>query len=147
MVKQQNLEKIAQFFKEFLRILRKIIFSFGGCIRLSFHIKFFQNRTEIVRFITKIFLISSALVGFVPPPEPPHTPSNELLDCVLGPTSEFYGKKLKFKRKISGKITKIRQRSGGPPPEPPGRIEFSINIIFLSKSVQKIHEIYEVINF
>ena len=40
MGKQQNLEKIAQFLRNFLRILWKITFSYESCIRLSSHIKF-----------------------------------------------------------------------------------------------------------
>ena len=41
MAKQQNLEKISPFFKNFLRILRKLIVSDGSGIEVSFHIKLF----------------------------------------------------------------------------------------------------------
>ena len=48
-----------------------------------------------------------------------------------------------------GKILKNSLASGGaPPPEPHGRIKFSIILIFLSNSVQKIHAIFvKLLNF
>ena len=85
--------------------------------------------------------------GFAPPSESTYTESTELLFCLGGRPANFR-KKVKMQEENLGKIHKNSLASGGSAPEPPGRIEFSIILIFLSNSVQKIHAIFvKLLNF
>ena len=79
-------------------------------------------------------------------PEPTYPESTKLLSFVLGADPRILGKNLKCKRNIYGKLIKIGQRRGPPPPEPPVLIQFSIILIFLSNFVQEIHAIFCKVN-
>ena len=63
-------------------------------------------------------------------------------------TLEFWGRNKSGKRKISDKITKMRQRRGGrsfPHPEPPSRIEFSITLICLTNFSSNILKVIKFV--
>ena len=72
--------------------------------------------------------------------EPPQC--NKLVACFLGADPRLVGKQLKWQEENLGKkhTNSLATRST---PEPPGRIELSIIIRFLSKSAQGIHAIFE----
>ena len=89
-----------------------------------------------------IYLKKNLLFPWLPP-EPPYTPSNELLAWVLGAVPWIFGKKLKGLEENLGIITKIASVGvGAPSPNIAGLREFSIILIFLTKSAQKNNEIF-----
>ena len=87
---------------------------------------------EIVRFFMKNLNFLWRSGGGRLRPRTSHTPRNELFACVLGANPRISSKKVER--------GKLMEKSKNPLP---GRTAFLIIIIFLSKSSQKIHKIYE----
>ena len=147
MVKQQNLEKMAQFSKEFSKNSAKNHENVNMKLELSFKLNSFKISQKSSDFSVKISNFLQRSGGFAPR-APQYAVSTKLLSFVLGSDPRILGKKLKWQEENLAKIQKKFASVGGSAPEPPDRIKFSIILIFLSNSVQKMHAIFEkLLNF
>ena len=109
-------------------------FSIEYCFRLIY----FKNSLEHSDFYVKIlnFLWRSE----VPPStrtEPPYTPSNELLACVLWDDLQIFGK-IKL---VRGNFMKNAQQFGGFRPRTPDRIKHSITLMIFCRMSSKYSKI------
>ena len=89
---------------------------------------------EIIRFFGKNIKFS-LILG----PEPPYTPSNELLSCLGGRPPNFR-KKLKWQEENVVKNRKYSLASRGPPPNPLAGENFQLVLYFRKNPGKKIHE-------
>ena len=140
MAKQQNLEKVHNFYIICKEFCEKSLFLMESELEYQFPLNYLKHAQEYSNFSVKIIKFLWRWEGT----PSALTPSNELLAAVWGADTRILGK-LIDKRKIKEKSQ--NSLASGFRPEPQGRIEFLIIPIFYQVRAEYFLNFWNVITF